>query len=744
MLSAVSSKVSVSEPSDAARASTARRDDARARVERRDGDDDDARLRRRCWDAFVTLVDAFVDENARDIVVGHRNQSSRCAVRGEAGRGAGSPSPREGPAPCPAADADAPSTRSLDFLTAVVRSRSSSRARRRGASSRMMRLASQQGSSLVTRMGMRRATTNTNRTMQGRARIPTTTTTTTTTTTNARRGLVVTASTPSRTNAGRRHGTPLVRVDAPTRGVYGKSVTASEDVETSNEGRDLSRLWLTNTMTRKKEIFTPRDPAGKKVQMYVCGVTVYDYSHIGHARVYVAFDVLYRQLMRLGYDVTYCRNFTDIDDKIIKRSNESGETCEALTDKFIEAFHEDMAALGCLRPTLEPRATECVDDIIAFIERLIAKGNAYETEGDVYFSVDTLPAYGALSGRNQEDNRAGERVAVDGRKKNPADFALWKTAKPGEPTWTSPWGEGRPGWHIECSAMIEKMLGPTIDIHGGGQDLVFPHHENELAQSSAACGCGAHADENPFVRYWVHNGFVKVDSEKMSKSLGNFFTIREVLDKYHPFVLRFMLLGAHYRAPINYTQRALEEASDRVYYLYQTVHDVRAILRDAAAEEPAKKPVPLVADALKLASEAEKQVSEALNDDMNTPGVIATLSAPLKSMNDFMTTKAGKKAVGRVGALQSLLSTVEGLMEAVGMPKDEENVILAELRARALHRAGLTEDDLLAKIEERNKARDAKDFAESDRLRDELSARGVGLMDGSAVPWRPVPVIDAT
>ena len=535
-----------------------------------------------------------------------------------------------------------------------------------------------------------------------------------------------------------------MRVDAPTRGVYGKSVTASEDVETSNEGRDLSRLWLTNTMTRKKEIFTPRDPAGKKVQMYVCGVTVYDYSHIGHARVYVAFDVLYRQLMRLGYDVTYCRNFTDIDDKIIKRSNESGETCEALTDKFIEAFHEDMAALGCLRPTLEPRATECVDDIIAFIERLIAKGNAYETEGDVYFSVDTLPAYGALSGRNQEDNRAGERVAVDGRKKNPADFALWKTAKPGEPTWTSPWGEGRPGWHIECSAMIEKMLGPTIDIHGGGQDLVFPHHENELAQSSAACGCGAHADENPFVRYWVHNGFVKVDSEKMSKSLGNFFTIREVLDKYHPFVLRFMLLGAHYRAPINYTQRALEEASDRVYYLYQTVHDVRAILRDAAAEEPAKKPVPLVADALKLASEAEKQVSEALNDDMNTPGVIATLSAPLKSMNDFMTTKAGKKAVGRVGALQSLLSTVEGLMEAVGMPKDEENVILAELRARALHRAGLTEDDLLAKIEERNKARDAKDFAESDRLRDELSARGVGLMDGSAVPWRPVPVIDAT
>ena len=514
--------------------------------------------------------------------------------------------------------------------------------------------------------------------------------------------------------------------------------------ETGSETRDLSKLWLLNTMSRKKELFVPRDPTGKRVQMYVCGVTVYDYSHIGHARVYVAFDVLYRQLMRLGYDVTYCRNFTDIDDKIIKRSNESGETCEALTDKFIEAFHEDMTALGCLRPTVEPRATECVDDIIAFIERLIAKGNAYEADGDVYFAVDTLPAYGALSGRNQEDNRAGERVAVDERKKNPADFALWKSAKPGEPTWTSPWGEGRPGWHIECSAMIEKVLGSRIDIHGGGQDLVFPHHENELAQSCAACDCGARADEDPFVRYWVHNGFVKVDSEKMSKSLGNFFTIREVLDKYHPFALRFMLLGAHYRAPINYTQRALEEASDRVFYLYQTVHDVRAILRDADAEEQTnKKPVPLVVDAMKLAGEAEKQVGEALNDDLNTPAVMAALSAPLKSMNDFMTTKAGKKAVGRVGALKALLHTVEGLMEAVGMPKDEENVLLGELRGRALRRAGLTEDELLAKIEQRKVAREAKDFAESDRVRDELSARGIGLMDGSAVPWRPVPVVDA-
>ena len=282
-------------------------------------------------------------------------------------------------------------------------------------------------------------------------------------------------------------------------------------------------MVLHNSMSRKKEPFVPRRDDGK-VSMYVCGVTVYDYSHIGHARVYVAFDVLYRQLMRQGYDVTYCRNFTDVDDKIIARANENGETCESLVDRFIDAFHEDVASLGCLPPTMEPRATEHIGDIVEMTERLIAKGHAYPTgDGDVYFSVDSLPGYGSLSGRKLEDNRAGERVAVDDRKKNAADFALWKAAKPGEPTWDSPWGAGRPGWHIECSAMIEKMLGASIDIHGGGQDLVFPHHENELAQSTAACGCGTNDCAEPFVKYWVHNGFVKVDSEKMSKSLGNFF-----------------------------------------------------------------------------------------------------------------------------------------------------------------------------------------------------------------------------
>jgi len=508
-------------------------------------------------------------------------------------------------------------------------------------------------------------------------------------------------------------------------------------------------LMLHNTMSRKKEIFKPRAENGNKVQMYVCGVTVYDYSHIGHARVYVAFDVLYRTLRQLGYDVTYCRNFTDIDDKIINRANESGTSCEELTEKFIQAFHEDMEALGCLRPDLEPRATQHVGDIIDLITRLIEKNHAYAVDGDVYFSVDSLSKYGSLSGRNQEDNRAGERVVVDGRKKNPADFALWKTAKPNEPVWESPWGNGRPGWHIECSAMIEKLLGPVIDIHGGGQDLVFPHHENELAQSSAACDCEIHKSEDKkFVRYWVHNGFVKVDSEKMSKSLGNFFTIREVLARYHPMVLRFMLLGAHYRAPINYTQKALEESSDRLYYIYQTLLDARAALElkdeefRAELENSKLKLSPLAADAKKLAEETKVSVAQALYDDLNTPLAIASLSGPLKTTNDFLTTKAGKKAVGRLSALSSLVSELENTLSILGLPTavDKSTSILAELKALALKRAGLEEKDLEALMAQRANARAAKNFEESDRLREELASKGIGLMDGGGGDdaWRPI------
>ena len=402
-------------------------------------------------------------------------------------------------------------------------------------------------------------------------------------------------------------------------------------------------------MSRKKEPFVPRRARGK-VSMYVCGVTVYDYSHIGHARVYVAFDVLYRQLMRQGYDVTYCRNFTDVDDKIIARANENGGRAASLVDRFIDAFHEDVASLGCLPPTMEPRATEHIGDIVEMTERLIAKdGAAPHRDGDVYFSVDSLPGTTSLSGRKLEDNRAGERVAVDDRKKNAADFALWKAAKPGEPTWDSPWGAPTRVAH-HCSAMIEKMLGASIDIHGGGQDLVFPHHENELAQSTAACGCGTNDCAEPFVKYWVHNGFVKVDSEKMSKSLGNFSAIREATDKYHPTALRWMLLGTHYRAPINYTQRALEEASDRLFYLYQTLGDARvAATRGGGGRRRGGTPKPptgIAAEGIQLAVDVRAAVDAALADDLNTPLAVASLSAPLKTLNDLTSTKKGKKASG--------------------------------------------------------------------------------------------------
>jgi cysteinyl-tRNA synthetase len=538
---------------------------------------------------------------------------------------------------------------------------------------------------------------------------------------------------------------------------------ANADADTLPTAPNGQTLMLHNTMKRKKEPFVPRDAEQNKVSMYVCGVTVYDYSHIGHARVYVAFDVLYRQLTRMGYDVTYCRNFTDVDDKIIKRAAENGETCDALVDRFIDAFHEDIDALGCVRPTMEPRATDHIGDITALCERLIEKGYAYSADGDVYFSVDSLPEYGSLSGRKLEDNRAGERVAVDTRKQNPADFALWKAAKPGEPTWDSPWGAGRPGWHIECSAMIESILGKSIDIHGGGQDLVFPHHENELAQSTASCRCCTEGElglggektneepEEPFVRYWVHNGFVKVDSEKMSKSLGNFFTIREVTERYHPTALRWMLLGTHYRAPINYTQRALEEASDRLYYLYQTLVESKDALVDAQAKDAEtasetkpkpKPPTGIAAEGIELAAETTAAVDSALADDLNTPLAIASLSAPLKTLNDLVSTKKGKKAVGRSVALSDLIAAVETTLESVGLPREGGEGLLEELRELTLRRAGLTRDDVDAAVAARAEARAAKDFAESDRIRDEFGAKGVALMDGGNQVWRPATVVD--
>lgn len=508
-------------------------------------------------------------------------------------------------------------------------------------------------------------------------------------------------------------------------------------------------LRLYNTMSRKKERFTPRADQGNAVSMYVCGVTVYDYSHIGHARVYVAFDVLARVLAAAGYDVTYCRNFTDIDDKIIKRAAEAGEDPLALSARFIEEFRSDMRLLNCAAPDLEPKATDHVAGMIGTIERIIEHGHGYATEaGDVYFDVSSLEGYGRLSGRRQEDNLAGasQRVgaAEAGAKRDAADFALWKSAKPGEPTWDSPWGAGRPGWHIECSSMIRELLGPVVDIHGGGMDLTFPHHENELAQSQAAA-CGCDRDHMPggvdFVRYWVHNGFVNVDSEKMSKSLGNFFTIRDVLERFHPMAMRWFLVSTHYRQPVNYSVQALEEASCRLFYVLSSLRECRAALDAAGADgEAARAAAGAGVDAGEgPGGEMWAQVDAALRDDLSTPEATAALSAPLRLVNELTATKKGRKRPDRLQVLAGLELAVSRTLALLGIQVETQGeCCMSAMRALCLSRQGLTEADVAARIADRADARREKDFARGDAIRDELEARGVLLMDTpEGTTWQP-------
>ncbi|HEX5464141.1 MAG TPA: cysteine--tRNA ligase, partial [Burkholderiales bacterium] len=376
-------------------------------------------------------------------------------------------------------------------------------------------------------------------------------------------------------------------------------------------------LKLFNTLAREKQLFTPIVPG--KVRMYVCGMTVYDYCHLGHARVMVVFDMVTRWLRATGLDVTYVRNITDIDDKIIRRAAENNEPIDALTARFIRAMEEDAAALGVLAPDFEPRATRHVDGMVRMIRTLMDKDIAYRADnGDVFYAVRKFPGYGKLSGKSLEDLRAGERVDVDHNKQDPLDFVLWKAAKPGEPAWDSPWGPGRPGWHIECSVMSEYHLGEHFDIHGGGQDLQFPHHENEIAQSE-----GAHA--HPFVNYWMHNGFVRVDNEKMSKSLGNFFTVREVLKKFDPEVVRFFILRAHYRSPLNYSDSHLEDARHGLARLYTALKGVGAAPAMIDWEEP-----------------YAKRFCTAMDDDFNSPEAIAVLFELASEVNR---TKSPKTAV---------------------------------------------------------------------------------------------------
>ena len=462
-------------------------------------------------------------------------------------------------------------------------------------------------------------------------------------------------------------------------------------------------LRVYNTLGGEKQPFQPIEPG--KVRMYVCGPTVYDYCHIGHARSVVVFDVIARYLRQRGFEVSYARNFTDVDDKIIRRSKETGEDPGVVAARFIEAFYTDMDALLVERADHEPKVTEFIQPIIDLVQRLVARGHAYPVDGDVYFDVTTFESYGKLSGRRVADMEAGARVEVDPRKRHPHDFALWKAAKPGEPSWDSPWGKGRPGWHIECSAMSNALLGETFDIHGGGKDLIFPHHENEIAQSEAASG-------RPYVKYWLHNGFVNINHEKMSKSLNNFLTIRDVLRHHHPEAVRMFLLSSHYRSPIDFTPEAMAEASAKLTRVYTLLRRL-AGRSPAAADEIDRNPF-------------WRRFTEEMDDDFNPAAGIGTLFEAVRATNQLLDDPdaANGEIAANHGAILRM-GTVLGIATL-----DAE----AYFKSQAKDVDPARVEDLIAR---RAAARQARDWAEADRLRDLLSAMGVAIEDRpEGTVWR--------
>jgi len=463
-------------------------------------------------------------------------------------------------------------------------------------------------------------------------------------------------------------------------------------------------LRIYNTLTRQKEEFRPLEPG--KVRMYVCGMTVYDYCHLGHARAMVVFDVVVRYLRARGLEVEYVRNITDIDDKIIARANENGEDFLQLTERFIDALHEDTDALGLLRPDAEPRATESIIEIIDMIGRLIANGHAYAGDnGDVYFDVSGFEGYGKLSGKQLEDLRAGARVEIAEAKDDPLDFVLWKQAKPDEPSWESPWGPGRPGWHIECSAMSTCQLGDHFDIHGGGQDLIFPHHENEIAQSEGATG-------HPFVNVWMHNGFVKIDDEKMSKSLGNFFTIRDIMQQYRAEEIRYFILTSQYRSPLNYSDEHLDQARAALSRLYTSLRGLQV------DDAPIDWSRPHAARFL-----------EAMDDDFNTPEAMAVMFDLAHEINRVRDEDPG--AAAGFGAVLHQLGGVLGLLQS-----DPDAFLRSATTAGTADLDGAEVDVLVA---QRRKAREDRDWAEADRIRDQLESNGIVLEDGAGgTTWRRV------
>lgn len=480
-------------------------------------------------------------------------------------------------------------------------------------------------------------------------------------------------------------------------------------------------LMVYNTLTQKKEPFIPLED--RRVRMYVCGVTVYDHAHIGHARAAVVFDVIYRYLSYLGNEVTYVRNFTDVDDKIIKRALAEGASCQEIAARFIKDYTDDMRALGVASPTYEPLATHHINDMIRTIEILIERGFAYVLDGDVYFEVGKFPEYGKLSKKNVDEQLAGARVDKDDRKKDPRDFALWKKSKPHEPFWPSPWGEGRPGWHIECSVMSQKYLGPTFDIHGGGGDLVFPHHENEIAQAEAATG-------KPFARYWLHNGFVNINQEKMSKSLGNIYTIKRILEEYHYEVVRLFLLSHHYRSPVDFSPDTMKEAEAGMERIYGTVAAMDALT--AGREFPGVDEGRLSKAEKELYEEVKglsRRFEEAMNEDFNTALALGHVFHAVRTLNRSVADVEGRFTEGLGSVFTEARRTLRMIGKVLGLWQEPAGEYLARARQKGAGALGIAAEEIERLIEERDQARKEKNWKRADEIRDVLLSKNILLED---------------
>ena len=461
-----------------------------------------------------------------------------------------------------------------------------------------------------------------------------------------------------------------------------------------------------NTLNKKKEEFIPLTPG--EVKMYVCGPTVYNFFHIGNGRTFIVFDTIRRYFEYRGFKVDFVQNFTDIDDKMIKKANEEGTTVKKIGDTYIKEYYQDADALNLERATVNPRATEFIGEIIKFVKGLVDKGYAYEVDGDVYFSTKKFEGYGKLSGQNIEDLQSGARISVDERKKDPMDFAIWKAQKPGEPAWNSPWGMGRPGWHIECSCMAKKLLGETIDIHAGGSDLKFPHHENEIAQSEALTG-------EPFARYWLHSAFVNVNNEKMSKSLNNFFTAREILERYDADVIRFLMLSAHYRQQLNFSEDLLESAKASVERIYNAIGNLENLIDEVSREEMNEEEKAY----LESLNKYKEKYIEKMDDDFNTADAITAIFDLIKDTNTNITIDSSKELA------QKALELIRELGAPLGMFQKSTK--------------GNLEEEIEALIAKRQQARKDRDFALADKIRDELKDRGIVLEDTpQGVRWKMI------